>query len=195
MQVTMSLSSLVGTSHSFNEEFLRKSLKTILVYAEEDVELQDTTFPEQVGFIYSFWVHSSLNLLPVILSCFSTKLKLNHSFISLLSKHCVNILVPFSFISCKTEPLWDYWLIWLTVCEHLSPLVAEQLAHSTSDDSAVPRRGQKQNLCLVRTWIATAAPPCSLPNAPRWIGSCRVVNCSRLCQCWSSSSASLVSPA
>ncbi|XP_040062758.1 dedicator of cytokinesis protein 7 isoform X1 [Ixodes scapularis] len=48
MQVTMSLSSLVGTSQSFNEEFLRKSLKTILVYAEEDVELQETTFPEQV---------------------------------------------------------------------------------------------------------------------------------------------------
>ncbi|XP_075527914.1 dedicator of cytokinesis isoform X1 [Dermacentor variabilis] len=48
MQVTMSLSSLVGTSQTFNEEFLRKSLKTILVYAEEDVELQETTFPEQV---------------------------------------------------------------------------------------------------------------------------------------------------
>ncbi|CAN8004691.1 unnamed protein product, partial [Ixodes hexagonus] len=49
MQVTMSLSSLVGTSQSFNEEFLRKSLKTILVYAEEDVELQETTFPEQAS--------------------------------------------------------------------------------------------------------------------------------------------------
>merc|ERR550534_2921074 len=48
MQVTMSLSSLVGTSQSFNEEALRRSLKTILVYAEQDAELQDTTFPEQV---------------------------------------------------------------------------------------------------------------------------------------------------
>ncbi|KZS19006.1 Dedicator of cytokinesis protein [Daphnia magna] len=48
MQVTMSLSSLVGTSAQFNEEALRRSLKTILVYAEQDVELQDTTFPEQV---------------------------------------------------------------------------------------------------------------------------------------------------
>uniref|UniRef100_S4RVQ6 Dedicator of cytokinesis 7 n=1 Tax=Petromyzon marinus TaxID=7757 RepID=S4RVQ6_PETMA len=48
MQVTMSLSSLVGTSQNFNEEFLRRSLKTILTYAEEDFELQSTTFPEQV---------------------------------------------------------------------------------------------------------------------------------------------------
>ncbi|XP_066997234.1 dedicator of cytokinesis protein 7 [Anabrus simplex] len=48
MQVTMSLSSLVGTSQSVSEESLRRSLKTILVYAEEDTELQDTTFPEQV---------------------------------------------------------------------------------------------------------------------------------------------------
>ncbi|CAG2054091.1 unnamed protein product, partial [Timema podura] len=48
MQVTMSLSSLVGTSSSFSEESLRRSLKTILVYAEEDSDLQDTTFPEQV---------------------------------------------------------------------------------------------------------------------------------------------------
>ncbi|XP_046985251.1 dedicator of cytokinesis protein 7 [Schistocerca americana] len=48
MQVTMSLSSLVGTSSSFSEESLRRSLKTILVYAEEDTELQETTFPEQV---------------------------------------------------------------------------------------------------------------------------------------------------
>lgn len=49
MQVTMSLSSLVGTSSQFNEEALRRSLKTILVYAEKDTELQDTTFPEQVN--------------------------------------------------------------------------------------------------------------------------------------------------
>lgn len=48
MQVTMSLSSLVGTSRNFNEEHLRHSLKTILTYAEEDLELRDTPFPEQV---------------------------------------------------------------------------------------------------------------------------------------------------
>ncbi|CAH2273031.1 Hypothetical predicted protein [Pelobates cultripes] len=48
MQVTMSLSSLVGTSQRFNEEHLRRSLKTILTYSQEDVELRDTTFPEQV---------------------------------------------------------------------------------------------------------------------------------------------------
>ena len=48
MQVTMSLSSLVGTSSSFSEESLRRSLKTILVYAEKDADLQDTSFPEQV---------------------------------------------------------------------------------------------------------------------------------------------------
>lgn len=48
MQVTMSLSSLVGTSHTFNEIALRRSLKTILMYSDEDKELQDTTFPEQV---------------------------------------------------------------------------------------------------------------------------------------------------
>ena len=48
MQVTMSLSSLVGQNQNFNEEYLRKSLKTILTYAESDIELQQTTFPEQV---------------------------------------------------------------------------------------------------------------------------------------------------
>ncbi|XP_063056673.1 dedicator of cytokinesis protein 7 isoform X16 [Engraulis encrasicolus] len=48
MQVTMSLSSLVGTFQNFNEEFLRRSLKTILTYAEEDLELRETTFPDQV---------------------------------------------------------------------------------------------------------------------------------------------------
>ncbi|KPJ13246.1 Dedicator of cytokinesis protein 6 [Papilio machaon] len=48
MQVTMSLSSLVGTSATFSEEALRRALKTVLVYAERDVELQDTSFPEQV---------------------------------------------------------------------------------------------------------------------------------------------------
>ena len=48
MQVTMSLSKLVGTISNFNEEYLRKSLKTILVYAEQDHELNDTSFSEQV---------------------------------------------------------------------------------------------------------------------------------------------------
>ncbi|KAL1463566.1 hypothetical protein WDU94_015306 [Cyamophila willieti] len=48
MQVTMSLSSLVGTSQTFNETSLRRSLKTILLYSEQDRELEDTTFPEQV---------------------------------------------------------------------------------------------------------------------------------------------------
>lgn len=49
MQVTMSLSSLVGQNQDFNEEYLRKSLKTILTYAEADTELQETTFPDQVS--------------------------------------------------------------------------------------------------------------------------------------------------
>merc|ERR1719412_214251 len=53
MQVTMSLSSLVAeisNSFKFNEEHLRKSLKTILTYAEQDNELSDSfnSFPEQV---------------------------------------------------------------------------------------------------------------------------------------------------
>lgn len=48
MQVTMSLSHLVGHNQFLNEEFLRSSLKTILEYAKLDLELQDTTFPDQV---------------------------------------------------------------------------------------------------------------------------------------------------
>ena len=48
MQITMSLSSLVGTDTNFNEECLRRSLKTILEYAENDESMQDCTFPEQV---------------------------------------------------------------------------------------------------------------------------------------------------
>jgi len=48
MQVTMSLSSLVGQSQSFNELCLRNSLKNVLVYAEVDAEFNDTKFPEQV---------------------------------------------------------------------------------------------------------------------------------------------------
>ncbi|XP_028728324.1 dedicator of cytokinesis protein 6 isoform X1 [Peromyscus leucopus] len=48
MLVTMSLSSLVGTTQSFSEEHLRRSLKTILTYAEEDIGLRESTFAEQV---------------------------------------------------------------------------------------------------------------------------------------------------
>ncbi|XP_072936330.1 dedicator of cytokinesis protein 7 [Epargyreus clarus] len=48
MQVTMSLSSLVGTSTTFSEESLRRALKTVLMYAEKDQDLHDTNFPEQV---------------------------------------------------------------------------------------------------------------------------------------------------
>lgn len=49
MQVTMSLASLVGKAQDFNEEHLRKSLRTILAYAEEDKAMQTTLFPTQVG--------------------------------------------------------------------------------------------------------------------------------------------------
>ncbi|XP_019373203.1 PREDICTED: dedicator of cytokinesis protein 8 isoform X1 [Gavialis gangeticus] len=48
MQVTMSLASLVGKSSDFNEEYLRRSLRTILAYAEEDADMQSTLFPAQV---------------------------------------------------------------------------------------------------------------------------------------------------
>ncbi|XP_029468971.1 dedicator of cytokinesis protein 8 isoform X2 [Rhinatrema bivittatum] len=48
MQVTMSLASLVGKSPDFNEEYLRRSLRTILAYGEEDVDMQPTLFPAQV---------------------------------------------------------------------------------------------------------------------------------------------------
>ncbi|XP_028314469.1 dedicator of cytokinesis protein 8 isoform X2 [Gouania willdenowi] len=48
MQVTMSLASLVGQSSDFQEEHLRRSLRTILAYAEEDSEMQSTQFPSQV---------------------------------------------------------------------------------------------------------------------------------------------------
>ncbi|CAH2294063.1 dedicator of cytokinesis 8 isoform X1 [Pelobates cultripes] len=53
MQVTMSLASLVGKSQDFNEEYLRKSLRTILAYAEEDEEMQPTLFPAQVDELLS----------------------------------------------------------------------------------------------------------------------------------------------
>ena len=33
----------------FNEEHLRRSLKTIITYAESDQELRNTSFPEQVS--------------------------------------------------------------------------------------------------------------------------------------------------
>ncbi|XP_077004454.1 dedicator of cytokinesis protein 8 isoform X3 [Tamandua tetradactyla] len=48
MQVTMSLASLVGKAPDFNEEHLRRSLRTILAYAEEDRAMQTTPFPMQV---------------------------------------------------------------------------------------------------------------------------------------------------
>lgn len=52
MLITISLSSLVGGSTfdaTFSEASLRRSLKTILVYAEEErQDLQETSFPEQV---------------------------------------------------------------------------------------------------------------------------------------------------
>ncbi|XP_041855097.1 dedicator of cytokinesis protein 8 isoform X1 [Melanotaenia boesemani] len=48
MQVTMSLASLVGKSSDFQEEYLRRSLRTILAYAEEDAEMQNTQLPLQV---------------------------------------------------------------------------------------------------------------------------------------------------
>ena len=52
MLITISLSSLVGGSildKTFNEVYLRRALKTILVYADEErQDLQETSFPEQV---------------------------------------------------------------------------------------------------------------------------------------------------
>ncbi|KAM7416050.1 hypothetical protein PAMA_018225 [Pampus argenteus] len=49
MQVTMSLASLVGKSSDFQDEYLRRSLRTILAYAEEDTEMQNTQLPSQVN--------------------------------------------------------------------------------------------------------------------------------------------------
>ncbi|XP_041642776.1 dedicator of cytokinesis protein 8 isoform X2 [Cheilinus undulatus] len=48
MQVTMSLASLVGKSSDFQEEYLRRSLRTILAYAEEDSEMQSSQLRSQV---------------------------------------------------------------------------------------------------------------------------------------------------
>ncbi|XP_053555956.1 dedicator of cytokinesis protein 8 [Bombina bombina] len=53
MQVTMSLASLVGKSQDFNEEYLRRSLRTILAYAEEDDDMQQTFLPAQVDELLS----------------------------------------------------------------------------------------------------------------------------------------------
>lgn len=63
MQITVALSTLIGGAGTlsttdckkeavcFNEEYLRRVLKTILLYAERDsAELQNTTFPDQVNF-------------------------------------------------------------------------------------------------------------------------------------------------
>lgn len=62
MQVTMSLASLVGKSPEFNEEFLRRSLRTILAYAEEDVDMQATPFPLQVkSFVISVALYQSFH--------------------------------------------------------------------------------------------------------------------------------------
>uniref|UniRef100_A0AAY4AAK9 Dedicator of cytokinesis 8 n=1 Tax=Denticeps clupeoides TaxID=299321 RepID=A0AAY4AAK9_9TELE len=48
MQVTLSLSSLVGKSSDVHEEYLRRSFRTILAYAEEDTDMQGTQLPSQV---------------------------------------------------------------------------------------------------------------------------------------------------
>ncbi|KAA0713928.1 Dedicator of cytokinesis protein 8 [Triplophysa tibetana] len=48
MQVTMSLASLVGKSSDIHEDYLRRSFRTILAYAEEDTEMQSTQLPSQV---------------------------------------------------------------------------------------------------------------------------------------------------
>lgn len=69
MQVTMSLSSLVGTSQNFNEEHLRRSLKTILTYAEEDLELRDTPFPEQARNSHLSVLHSDVELTLLMCRC------------------------------------------------------------------------------------------------------------------------------
>lgn len=48
MQVTMSLSTLVGQTESCNGEQLKHSLKSILHFSDVDVDLKETTFPDQV---------------------------------------------------------------------------------------------------------------------------------------------------
>ena len=47
---------------AFSEDHLRRSLKTIITYAESDHELRGTTFPEQVlvkNFVSAKWFVSS----------------------------------------------------------------------------------------------------------------------------------------
>ncbi|OQR75674.1 dedicator of cytokinesis protein 7-like [Tropilaelaps mercedesae] len=49
MQVTVSLSSLVGRRTSFSDRCLRISLRTVQLYAEGDADLHETNFPAQVS--------------------------------------------------------------------------------------------------------------------------------------------------
>lgn len=49
VQVTVALSSIVaGTASSFNEHHLRRSLKTLIEYADKDIDMQSSSFPDQV---------------------------------------------------------------------------------------------------------------------------------------------------
>lgn len=48
VQVTVALSSIVAGTSSFNEHHLRRSLKTLISYAENDNDMEDTSFPDQV---------------------------------------------------------------------------------------------------------------------------------------------------
>lgn len=48
IQITMSFSQLVATSKTFNETYIRRSLKSILTYALVDDTVINTQFPEQV---------------------------------------------------------------------------------------------------------------------------------------------------
>lgn len=69
MQVTMSLSSLVGTSTTFSEDSLRRALKTILVYAEHDHDLQDSNFPEQVrnsSILHLLWTYIQSRIAEIV---------------------------------------------------------------------------------------------------------------------------------
>lgn len=48
IQITMSLSQLVGTSSTFNEMYIRNALNNILRYAIDDNSVRETQFPNQV---------------------------------------------------------------------------------------------------------------------------------------------------
>lgn len=48
IQITMSLSQLVGANRTFNEIYIRRSLKSILKYAVMDSTVQDTQFSQQI---------------------------------------------------------------------------------------------------------------------------------------------------